>query len=301
MEFLKNEIKFEETEKKDIKGIEKYGDTKIFEKEILKPINDLRDIDEILDMKPIFREEYLKVDDDKRLYENLENGKAKIETYEDKQEKIEEILEDLSVESILELAEKYPKVYNKLISAEKSIINDLQSIQNNPENEQKMLENVEQKIARFKGDLIEAIIKEGLSDNFDNILDKEQQVDIGDGKKTNIDVTCENAKEDIKIGDVEVKKGENLYIESKVGDASYIRGQMDHMIDQVTGHHEAGKQSGNGYKSIIVVSKDYLNISENKRSEFEEKIKDLGTEVVILDKSASEIESKAKNVIGGLS
>lgn len=301
MEFVRNETKFKDTKEIEPGDIKRDSDTKIFEKEILKPVNDVRDIEDILDLKPIEYNPDLESDKEIIFNNNVENGENQIEVNENKQEKIEEILDNLSVESILELAEKYPKIYNKLIAAEKSIINDLQSLQGNPENKQEVLDNVEKKIARFKGDLMEAIIKEGLSESFENILDKEQQVDIGDDKKTNIDVTCENAKEDIKIGEVDVKKGENLYIESKVGDASYIRGQMNHMIDQLKGHHVAGKECENGYKSIIVVSKDYLNISEDKRSEFEEKLKELGTEVVILDKNGSEIESKVKDVIGGLS
>lgn len=285
MEFVKSEIELKDIDFKDIK---KEG-TNIFEKEILKPINDERTIEEILEMSIV--DESI----DGKSIEFIEK-----EDSENLSKEIEGRIESLTAEDILELSEKYPKVYSKLIASEKSIINDLQSIQSNPEKAGEILEAVDSKIGKFKGDLMEAIIKETLSDRFDNILDKEQQVDIGDGKKTNIDATCEKAKEDFKIGDVEVNKGENLYIESKIGKGSYIRDEMGHMLDQVKGHHIAGQESGNDYKSIIVVSKDYLNISEEKRTEFEEKLKELGTSIVILDKNSSDIENKVTEVIGGL-
>ena len=294
-----------------------------FQEEKLSPINDSRNLEELLEVKPEkqgleFKPETTEKGDisieDNPLILNakyIQGRDLEVSEADDSniENKVYNTLDNLSEEQLMELAEKYPKVYNKLLATEKSILNDLQSIKENPKRAEEILSSVENKIARFKGDLMEAVLKEGLSDSFENILDREQQVDAGEGKKTNIDITCENAKEDIKLGNVEIKEGENLYIESKIGNSSYISSQMkciekgqekEHMIDQATGHHTAGSESGRPYKSVIVVSKDYLEVAEDKRTEFEEKLKEMGTELVILDKSASEIEEKAKDAIGGL-
>ena len=96
---------------------------------------------------------------------------------------------------------------------------------------------------------------------------------------------------------VEVKKGEDLFIESKIGDKAYITQQIDHMKKQVEGHHNEGNESKNGYKSIIVVSADYKNINDEKRAEFEKHLKEVGTEVVVLDKMVSEIDDKVRESI----
>ena len=104
-------------------------------------------------------------------------------------------------------------------------------------------------------------------------------------------------KKDGHISEDEVKKGEDLFIESKIGDKAYITQQIDHMKKQVEGHHNEGNESKNGYKSIIVVSADYKNINDEKRAEFEKHLKEVGTELVVLDKMASEIDDKVRESI----
>lgn len=322
------EMTFKEVPNKEVPTEDKMSNIfSFFQKEKLEPVNDDRSLEELLeinlsnyktDINPEIEEvEGISEDDLKYGLGALDSIDIEVEGSERKEledinveDKVYDVIDNLSKEQLKEISEKYPKVYNKLIGAEKSILNDLQSIKDNPEKAEEILKNVENKIGRFKGDLMEAILKEGLDDFFDNILEKEQQVDVREGKNTNIDITCENAKQDFKLGYVEVKEGENLYIESKIGTSAYISGQMKsmengvekaHMLDQATGHHTAGVESGREYKSVIVVSKDYLEIYEGKREEFEEKLNEMGTELVILDKSASEIEDKARDAIGGLS
>lgn len=173
---------------------------------------------------------------------------------------------------------------------------EFKDILKDEEDKESLLKSAEQKIKMFKGYVAEALLKENLKDCFEEISEKEVQQETSQGK-TNIDITCREAKEDFKIENVEVKKGEDLFIESKIGDKAYITQQIDHMKKQVEGHHNEWNESKNGYKSIIVVSADYKNINDEKRAEFEKHLKEVGTELVVLDKMASEIDDKVRESI----
>lgn len=173
---------------------------------------------------------------------------------------------------------------------------EFKDILKDEEDKESLLKSAEEKIKMFKGYVAEALLKENLKDCFEEISEKEVQQETSQGK-TNIDITCREAKEDFKIENVEVKKGEDLFIESKIGDKAYITQQIDHMKKQVEGHHNEGNESKNGYKSIIVVSADYKNINDEKRAEFEKHLKEVGTELVVLDKMASEIDDKVRESI----
>lgn len=208
-------------------------------------------------------------------------------------EGIDNDIENLDSEKLDKLREKYPKLDNMLSSIE----DKLQEVeQAKEEDKESLLKSAEQKIKMFKGYVAEALLKENLKDCFEEISEKEVQQETSQGK-TNIDITCREAKEDFKIENVEVKKGEDLFIESKIGDKAYITQQIDHMKKQVEGHHNEGNESKNGYKSIIVVSADYKNINDEKRAEFEKHLKEVGTELVVLDKMASEIDDKVRESI----
>lgn len=208
-------------------------------------------------------------------------------------EGIDNDIENLDSEKLDELRGKYPKLDNMLSSIE----DKLQEVeQAKEEDKESLLKSAEQKIKMFKGYVAEALLKENLKDCFEEISEKEVQQETSQGK-TNIDITCREAKEDFKIENVEVKKGEDLFIESKIGDKAYITQQIDHMKKQVEGHHNEGNESKNGYKSIIVVSADYKNINDEKRAEFEKHLKEVGTELVVLDKMASEIDDKVRESI----
>lgn len=206
---------------------------------------------------------------------------------------IENEIENIDSEKLEELREKFPKLDNMLNSIE----DKLQNLENvSEEDKEKLKKGLEQQIKRFKGYLVEALLKDSLEENFEAISDVEVQKETSYGK-TNIDITCREAKKDFTIGNIEVKKGEDLYIESKIGNKEYIASQMEHMKKQIEGHHNAGNESENGYKSVIVVSADYKEIIEEKRHNFEKYLKEVGTELVLLDKRAEDIDNKVKNSI----
>ena len=98
---------------------------------------------------------------------------------------------------------------------------EFKDILKDEEDKESLLKSAEQKIKMFKGYVAEALLKENLKDCFEEISEKEVQQETSQGK-TNIDITCREAKEDFKIENVEVKKGEDLFIESKIGDKAYI-------------------------------------------------------------------------------
>jgi len=88
--------------------------------------------------------------------------------------------------------------------------------------------------------------------------------------------------------DLEVKKGEDLYIEAKCGSPEYIRREMDHILKQVEGH------DGN---SLVVVTKDYEMIDPEVRAKFESELKGKGSHIYIADISSKEISLGIKNSI----
>lgn len=277
---------------------------KSFEKENFRSIEN---IDSNI-VKPIFKEDEGKLkelNDILKTEFNLEKIKTYIESFYliEKNDGVKDFvqtldsvegnLENLDSEKLDELREKYPKLDNMLNSIE----DKLQNLENAPEEDkEKLKKDLNQQIKRFKGYLVEALLKESLQEKFKEISDVELQKETSDGK-TNIDITCRDAKEDFTIGDTEVRKREDLYIESKIGNKEYIASQMEHMKKQIEGHHNAGSESENGYKSIIVVSADYKEISEEKRNEFEKHLKEVGTDLVVLDKTAENIDYKVKSSI----
>ncbi len=205
---------------------------------------------------------------------------------------IENDLEKMDSERLEEIREKYPKVDNMLNSIE----DRMQNLENAlGEEKEKLEKDLKQQIKMFKGHLVEAIIKESLEEKFTEISDVEIQKETSQGK-TKIDITCRDAKKDFTVGNIEVKNGEDLYIESKIGNKKYMVDQIDnHMKKQIEGHHNAGKESENGYKSVIVVSADYKEVNEEKRANFEKHLKEVGTELVVLEITAEDIDNKVKD------
>ena len=105
-------------------------------------------------------------------------------------------------EKLDELREKYPKLDNMLSSIE----DKLQEVeQAKEEDKESLLKSAEQKIKMFKGYVAEALLKENLKDCFEEISEKEVQQETSQGK-TNIDITCREAKEDFKIDYKKLKK-----------------------------------------------------------------------------------------------
>ena len=103
-------------------------------------------------------------------------------------------------EKLDELREKYPKLDNMLSSIE----DKLQEVeQAKEEDKESLLKSAEQKIKMFKGYVAEALLKENLKDCFEEISEKEVQQETSQGK-TNIDITCREAKEDFKIENVDM-------------------------------------------------------------------------------------------------
>lgn len=142
------------------------------------------------------------------------------------------------------------------------------------------------RIETYKGTVFENMCKEGLKDKFTSIDLKQITIETPEGL-TKPDIVCRDAKEDFKIGNVEVKQGENLYAEVKCGSAEYIESEMAHIEKQVLGHSDG--------KSIVIVSNDYLQIDPQKRALFESKLRDKGSDIIVVDVKASSVEEAIYN------
>jgi hypothetical protein len=171
-----------------------------------------------------------------------------------------------------EIRNENEKINQVLSKAEISLQNDSSDL-----NYQRVSENLE----RYKGTIFEHELKDSLKDHFEVAEDKQQIVSTEWGE-TKPDVILREAHEDMKIGSLEIKKGEDLYIEAKCGSPEYIRNEMGHILKQVEGHE------GN---SLVVVTKDYLELSPEVRAEFEKKLAEKGSHIYVADVSASEISA----------
>ena len=147
----------------------------------------------------------------------------------------------------------------------------VENIKENYENVDKVLENIKQelgecnnevdfqrqmkRIETYKGTVFENMCKESLSDKFGSIEQTQKTIETSEGY-TKPDIILNDANEDFSIGNVEVKQGEDLFVEVKCGSSNYIESEMKHIENQVLGHSEG--------KSLVIVTKDYLDIDPQR-------------------------------------
>ena len=127
---------------------------------------------------------------------------------------------------------------------------------------------------------VDSMLKDSLKNKFESVEDSQRIVSTPEGD-TKPDIVLVNAHESIIIGKTVVNKGDDLFVEVKCGDASYIRNEMKHILKQVLGHEG---------KSVVIVTKDYYNISADKRAEFEANLAEKGSSICVLDVHSKDIE-----------
>ena len=189
----------------------------------------------------------------------------------------ERVKSQVSSEGVQEIRENYENVDNVLNNIKDGIENSKTDID---------LQRQVKRVEIYKGTVFEDMCKEGLKDKFESIDSKQITIETPEGN-TKPDIVCREAREDFKIGNVEVKQGENLYAEVKCGSADYIESEMPHIEKQVLGHSDG--------KSIVIVSNDYLQIDPQKRALFESKLREKGSDIIVVDVKASSVEEAIYN------
>lgn len=189
----------------------------------------------------------------------------------------ERVKSQVSGEGVQEIRKNYENVDNVLGSIKDGIENSKTDID---------LQRQIKRVETYKGTVFEDMCKEGLKDKFESIDSKQTIIETPEGN-TKPDIVCRDAKEDFKIGNVEVKQGENLYAEVKCGSAEYIESEMPHIEKQVLGHSDG--------KSIVIVSNDYLQIDPQKRALFESKLREKGSDIIVVDIKSSDVEQAIYN------
>lgn len=175
-------------------------------------------------------------------------------------------------EYINEIRDQNEKVGQVLSEYERSLTEDPSDLN---------YQRVDEKVERYKGTIFEHELKDTLKDKFDVVEDKQRIVET-DWGETKPDVIARGALEDMEIGDLEIKKGEDLFIEAKCGGADYIRSEMGHMLRQVDGHE------GN---SLVVVTKDYLDINPTVRADFESNLAEKGSHIYVANVYSTDISA----------
>jgi hypothetical protein len=184
------------------------------------------------------------------------------------QEDIEKFGEPDFIDEVREKNENMDKVMTR---AEEVLKNNPSEIE---------LQKTEKTLERYKGTIFENQLKDVLEDKF-NHLEKKQRIVETEFGATKPDIVLKDAKEDMNISDLEIKKGEDLYIEAKAGSADYIQSEMPHILKQVEGHE------GN---SLVVVTKEYEKIPVESRVVFEQDIKGKGSHIYVADISANQLD-----------
>ncbi|RIX59705.1 hypothetical protein D3P08_06150 [Paenibacillus nanensis] len=173
---------------------------------------------------------------------------------------------------IRELRESYPNM-DTVLSKNEEILRDPGS--------DLAYQRAADTLERYKGTVFENEIKDSLGDRFELTESKQMTVETEYGE-TKPDVVLRGALEEMRIGDLTVGKGEDLYIEAKCGSAEYIRNQMGHMLEQVEGHEQ---------NSLVVVTRDYLDIAPDVRAEFEKQLSEKGSHLYVADVRAMDISN----------
>lgn len=158
-----------------------------------------------------------------------------------------------------------------------------ETLRNNPSEIER--QKTEKALERYKGTVFENELKEALGDKFNSMEEKQKIIETDYGA-TKPDIILKDAKKDMKISDLEVKKGEDLYVEAKAGSAEYIQSEMPHILKQVEGHE------GN---SLVVVTNDYEKISPEYRAQFEQDLKAKGSHIYVADLSANQLDFGIKD------
>ncbi|WP_169087347.1 hypothetical protein [Paenibacillus sp. PL91] len=140
-------------------------------------------------------------------------------------------------------------------------------------------------LERYKGTIFEYELKDTMKTSFEKIEDKQQIVPTEYGE-TKPDIIARGATEDLKIGTLEIKQGEDLFVEAKCGSSDYIRSEMGHVLKQVEGH------DGN---SLVVVTKDYLELSPEIRAGFEQRLTEKGSHIYVADIKSTDISIGLRN------
>lgn len=191
------------------------------------------------------------------------------------QNKIED---SLTPEGIDNIRKNYENVNDVLSETEKKIASSPNELE---------LQKIDRNIERYKGTVFEDMCKDALKDNFDNLELKQKIVETIEGD-TKPDIVLHGAKEDIQLGDVTVKKGEDLYVETKCGGVEYLKDEIEngHILKQVLGHEG---------KSVVIMTKDYERIDPVTRGKFERELKDRNSGIYVVDIYADQVSSAILN------
>ncbi len=165
---------------------------------------------------------------------------------------------------------------NKIISKYQSIIKQMYTDSNIT---LEKLKNANKTLDRYKGIIQEYAIKEFLYPYFTRVNNKQKKIKLNNSEYTKPDIELEQAKKDIALGKLQVRKNENLAIESKCGQAKYIYSEIKsgHIEKQIKGLCCVAENR------LLVLTKDYYQLNENAKADLESILKKYDTHLYILN------------------
>jgi hypothetical protein len=237
----------------------------------MKDINNLKDLNETKDLAT---ENYS---------ENLNNADGVNETLNyDNIDLQNKISMQLNSEGIQNIRESYPNVENTLGKLEKELNDTPGSLE---------LQKIDKTIETYKGTVFEDIGKEGLKDKFELVENKQRLVETDQGL-TKPDMIMKDAKESFQISDLEIHRGDDLSAEVKCGEPEYLKSEIEngHIFNQVEGHEG---------QSLVIVSKDYMDLDSTIRSKFEQELSERGSHLYVSDVYSGQVSDAIRaNLMG---
>jgi hypothetical protein len=190
------------------------------------------------------------------------------------------LAEMVSPEGMRDLAREYPNMQEKLEKLEV----DYQEAEGPRDYQQ-----IEREIQQYRGIVMENMVEKGLGGNFTEVVEKQQAVQTAEGV-TKPDVQLRGAKESFDLGDLHIERGQNLSIEVKSGSADYIQSEFEHILKQVEGHES---------NSLVITTREYLEIPAEAREAFEERLRERGSHILVSDVPATAVDNALRAVIIG--
>lgn len=259
---------------REFKETEKLESEHSILKNNLDKVEDIRTLDEIRDLK---------------ISDLLNDFKEKLESKENLQERnLVNVLDTFTPEKFNNFTENNKNFENKVKRIDDRL---LKTDTLYGEEKEAFNKKTIDEVRKYKGATLELLVKDSLESSFKEIENTQRKVETLNGE-TKPDIVAREAQDNFKIGDVLIKAGEDVYIECKIGESSYLSNQFSdkHIYKQLQGHHDDAKESSSEYKSILLVSSDFKELPKEKQQEYSEAVSKIGSQLVVLESSAQDMD-----------
>jgi len=136
-------------------------------------------------------------------------------------------------------------------------------------------------LEQVKGRMFEDMLKIAFRNNFEGEAITQPMLQSTNGI-VKADICMKGATRDLQIAGKEIASGQNLWAEVKCGSASYLRQEIPHILEQVSGHPE---------NSMLIVTNDIFDMSIEMQGKLLAGLEANNSNLCVLDISSIEVAS----------